>query len=58
MAAVSDGKGAKFFPDKIDFELRTKLKGVDTKTSNLSTLAQKGDEKVIMRLTETLRFVK
>lgn len=57
MAAVSDERGCNFFPDEIDFELRTKLKGVDTKTPNLSTLAQKGDEKVIMKLPEILRFV-
>ena len=57
MAAVSDERGGTFFPDEIDFELRKKLKGVDTKTPNLSTLAQKGDEKVIMKLTEILRFV-
>ena len=57
MAAVSNERGGNFFPDEIDFELRKKLKGVDTKTPNLSTLAQKGDEKVIMKLTEILRFV-
>ena len=57
MAAVFNERGGNFFPDEIDFELRKKLKGVDTKTPNLSTLAQKGDEKVIMKLTEILRFV-
>ena len=57
MAAVSGERWGKCFPDEIDFELRKKLKGVDTKTPNLSTLAQKGDEKVIMKLTEILRFV-
>ncbi|XP_074623564.1 uncharacterized protein LOC141881668 [Acropora palmata] len=57
MAAVSNERGGNFFPDEIDFELRKKLKGVDTKTPNLSTLAQKGDEKLVEQfMTEDVQI--
>lgn len=46
MAAVSDGSG-KPSGDFVDYELQRQLKGLNTATPDLSTLAQKGDEKVI-----------
>ena len=42
MAAVSDG-GEK---TSVDYDLQKHLKGLNTATPDLSTLAQKGDEKV------------
>ena len=45
MAAVSDGS-EKPLEDCIDYDLQTHLKGLNTATPDLSTLAQKGDEKV------------
>lgn len=45
MAAVSDG-GDKPLEDCIDYDLQRQLKGLNTATPEISTLAQKGDEKV------------
>ena len=45
MAAVSDGS-EKPSADCIDYDLQKQLKGLNTATPDLSTLAQKGDEKV------------
>ena len=47
MAAVSDG-GEKALGTSVDYDLQKHLKGLNTATarSDLSTLAQKGDEKV------------
>ena len=45
MAAVSDGS-EKPLEDCIDYDLQKHLKGLNTATPDLSTLAQKGDEKV------------
>lgn len=47
MAAVSDGND-KLLED-VDYDLQRHLKGVNTRTPDLSTLAQKGDEKVKLR---------
>ena len=48
MAAVSDGndKSLEVLED-VDYDLQRHLKGVNTRTPDLSTLAQKGDEKVM-----------
>jgi len=46
MAAVSDGND-KWLED-VDYDLQRHLKGVNTQTPELSTLAQKGDEKVML----------
>ena len=46
MAAVSDGRGD--LGDFIDYELQRQLKGLNTTAPDLSTLAQKGDDKVII----------
>ena len=43
MAAVSDGN-----EEDVDYDLQRHLKGVNTRTPDLSTLAQKGDEKVML----------
>lgn len=45
MAAVSDG-GEKTLGASVDYDLQKHLKGLNTATPDLSTLAQKGDEKV------------
>lgn len=45
MAAVSDGS-KKPLADCIDYDLQRQLKGLNTAAPDLSTLAQKGDEKV------------
>ena len=45
MAAVSDG-GEKPLGTSVDYDLQKHLKGLNTATPDLSTLAQKGDEKV------------
>ena len=45
MAAVSDGNDAPL-ESYIDYDLQRHLVQVNTKTAKLSTLAQKGDEKV------------
>ena len=45
MAAVSDG-GEKPLETSGDYDLQKHLKGLNTATPDLSTLAQKGDEKV------------
>ena len=45
MAAVSDG-GEKPSGTSVDYDLQKHLKGLNTATPDLSTLAQKGDEKV------------
>ena len=47
MAAVSDGND-KSFKEGVDYDLQRHLKGVNTRTPDLSTLAQKGDEKVML----------
>jgi len=47
MAAVSDGNGKSL--QEVDYDLQRHLTGVNTRTPDLSTLAQKGDEKVRMR---------
>ena len=49
MAAVSDGSDNPL-ADCIDYDLQRHLKGLNTATPDLSTLAQKGDEKVIMEM--------
>jgi len=46
MAAVSDG-GDKPLEDCIDYDLQRQLKGLNTATPEISTLAQKGDEKLV-----------
>ena len=46
MAAVSDGNGKSL--EDVDYDLQRYLKGVNTRTPDLSTLAQKGDEKVML----------
>ena len=45
MAAVSGG-GEKPLGTSVDYDLQKHLKGLNTATPDLSTLAQKGDEKV------------
>lgn len=45
MAAVSDGNDKSL--EDVDYDLQRHLKGVNTRTPDLSTLAQKGDEKVM-----------
>lgn len=45
MAAVSDG-GEKPLGASVDYDLQKHLKGLNTASPDLSTLAQKGDEKV------------
>ena len=45
MAAVSDGSEEPS-ADCIDYDLQKQLKGLNAATPDLSTLAQKGDEKV------------
>lgn len=47
MAAVSDGNDKSF--ENVDYDLQKHLKRVNTQTPDLSTLAQKGDEKVKIR---------
>lgn len=47
MAAVSDGNEKSL--EDVDYDLQRNLKGVNTRTPDLSTLAQKGDEKVRLR---------
>ena len=45
MAAVSGG-GEKPLGTSVDYDLQKHLKGLNTATPDLSTLTQKGDEKV------------
>ena len=45
MAAASDGNDKSL--EDVDYDLQRHLKGVNTQTPELSTLAQKGDEKVM-----------
>ena len=47
MAAVSDGNDKSL--EEVDYDLQRHLKGVNTRKPDLSTLAQKGDEKVKLR---------
>ena len=47
MAAVSDGNDKSLEDVNVDYDLQRHLKGVNTRTPDLSTLAQKGDEKVM-----------
>ena len=56
MAAVSDGSG-KTSGDFVDYELQRQLKGLNTATPDLSTLAQKGDEKVIRKPSFVIKVV-
>lgn len=44
MAAVSDGNKKSL--EEVDYDLQRHLAGVNTRTPDLSTLAQKGNEKV------------
>ncbi|KAJ7365212.1 hypothetical protein OS493_007864 [Desmophyllum pertusum] len=55
MAAVSDGNGKSL--EDVDYDLQRNLKGVNTRTPDLSTLAQKGDEKLVEQfMTEDVQI--
>lgn len=55
MAAVSDGRGD--LGDFIDYELQRQLKGLNTTAPDLSTLAQKGDDKLVEQfMTEDIQI--
>ncbi|PFX30451.1 protein phosphatase 1 regulatory subunit 16A-like [Stylophora pistillata] len=55
MAAVSDGSGKSL--EEVDCDLKRHLTGVNTRTPDLSTLAQKGDEKLVEQfMTEDVQI--
>lgn len=55
MAAASDGNDKSL--EDVDYDLQRHLKGVNTQTPDLSTLAQKGDEKLVEQfLTEDVQI--
>ncbi|CAH3127399.1 homeobox protein Wariai [Pocillopora verrucosa] len=55
MAAVSDGNGKSL--EEVDYDLQRHLTGVNTRTPDLSTLAQKGDEKLVEQfMTEDVQI--
>lgn len=56
MAAVSGG-GEKPLGTSVDYDLQKHLKGLNTATPDLSTLAQKGDEKLVEQfMTEDIQI--